>query len=353
MTIFVTWPFKSTGSTVARTMPARLAETVNVKEYGAVGDGSHDDTSNIQAAFDAAFGSSSSPHAGANSTLNRPVFFPNGNYIVSSPLNLTRVVGGHIYGAGQGATVITGTAAAGTVLAINGAVNLVVERMQFNAHDITTYICIDLDWNGTTGGDSAVGLSGNTFRDVGASQALIGIRIAHSNAGGGDSNLFQRVIFGSDATGIDAQAATAVNNVCYQCGANGNAITYIYNNSAGQIHVYEPSNENTTNPGTSSYDFNIASGFPVMVAGGRSEGRKVFNVSSGLLRVSNFLHSYADTFGAGEFITMSGGTAILDACARQSGANSSLVNGSAGSLYLRGNALGSHAGFSGTLVENI
>jgi Pectate lyase superfamily protein len=82
-TPFTSFPFTATGAPTRRTMPDRLAEIINVKDYGAVGDGATDDTHAIQAAFDEAFGSWSSPH-GHSTTLNKPVFFPAGGYLVRS-----------------------------------------------------------------------------------------------------------------------------------------------------------------------------------------------------------------------------------------------------------------------------
>ena len=68
------------GSTKAA-LGDRLGQIINVKtDFGAAGDGSADDTAAIQAALDAAFGPASSPHGDTNRSLNRPVYFPAGNY---------------------------------------------------------------------------------------------------------------------------------------------------------------------------------------------------------------------------------------------------------------------------------
>jgi hypothetical protein len=58
----------ATGSTTARTLAVRAADVANVKDYGATGDGSTDDTASIQAAID----------SGANN-----VYIPEGTYMIS------------------------------------------------------------------------------------------------------------------------------------------------------------------------------------------------------------------------------------------------------------------------------
>jgi hypothetical protein len=54
-------PIRTPGASVDHTMGARAAQIVKVKDYNATGDGSADDTSAIQAAFNAAFGTSGAP----------------------------------------------------------------------------------------------------------------------------------------------------------------------------------------------------------------------------------------------------------------------------------------------------
>jgi hypothetical protein len=65
------------GSTTRRTLEARAADVVNVKDFGAVGDGVADDTAAIQAAINAAL------------TSRGRVFVPAGTYKVTSTLNCT------------------------------------------------------------------------------------------------------------------------------------------------------------------------------------------------------------------------------------------------------------------------
>lgn len=65
---------KAEGSTELRTLGERFADVVNVRDFGAVGDGVTDDTAAIQAALNAGGG--------------RTVWFPSGTYLVSETLHI-------------------------------------------------------------------------------------------------------------------------------------------------------------------------------------------------------------------------------------------------------------------------
>jgi hypothetical protein len=67
-------PVVSTGSTTSRKLKDRFADTVNVKDFGAVGDGVTDDTAAFQAAASAA-------------GIGNPIFVPSGNYLKSTITN--------------------------------------------------------------------------------------------------------------------------------------------------------------------------------------------------------------------------------------------------------------------------
>jgi hypothetical protein len=75
---------------VARSVQAKLRDTVSVKDYGAAGDYSNDDTAAIQAAF----------NAGVN------VYFPPGNYIVTGTINVPTNKRTVFHGAGSNNSVI-------------------------------------------------------------------------------------------------------------------------------------------------------------------------------------------------------------------------------------------------------
>lgn len=72
----------SSASSTARTVLARLRDTINVKDFGAIGDGVADDTSAIQAALDAI------PNSGAI------LLFPAGSYRVTTTLILPTMSSG-------------------------------------------------------------------------------------------------------------------------------------------------------------------------------------------------------------------------------------------------------------------
>jgi len=81
----------------------------NVKRFGAIGDGLHDDTLNIQAALNA------TAAAGGGT-----VYLPPGTYVVSSALLLT-ASGVSVVGAGRTTTIIKNTSAGGDCLSVSGS----------------------------------------------------------------------------------------------------------------------------------------------------------------------------------------------------------------------------------------
>jgi hypothetical protein len=97
-----TTPFLSTGSTTARTLANRFADVVNVKDFGAVGDGVADDTAAIQAAID---------------SLSGTIYFPDGNYVTSSTINLNNL-GQQIIGSSRSKAIIFAIHMNGPVLTI-------------------------------------------------------------------------------------------------------------------------------------------------------------------------------------------------------------------------------------------
>jgi hypothetical protein len=75
--------------TATRTTGDRATDIVNVKDFGAQGDGVTDDTVAIQAAITAAFGPSSAANGEANKLRNKELYFPGGKYMVNAPTAMT------------------------------------------------------------------------------------------------------------------------------------------------------------------------------------------------------------------------------------------------------------------------
>jgi len=70
-------PITSTGSTTARNLENRFADVINVKDFGAVGDGVADDTAAIQAALN---------HA---QSVGKTCYIPSGRYLITSKLTIS------------------------------------------------------------------------------------------------------------------------------------------------------------------------------------------------------------------------------------------------------------------------
>lgn len=90
-------------------MADKGGQVYNVKAYGAYGDGSHDDTTAIQAAMTAV------------GTATGIVYFPTGTYKVTSTLSLLAKTGVYLQGAGRYASTITwaGPAASAVIEFVN------------------------------------------------------------------------------------------------------------------------------------------------------------------------------------------------------------------------------------------
>ena len=98
----------ATGSTTARTLANRFADVVNVKDFGAVGDGVADDTAAIQAAINAAAASGGGF-----------VFFNKGSYRITSAISINSS-GIVLAGQGRWSTEIVQSTTNARILNING-----------------------------------------------------------------------------------------------------------------------------------------------------------------------------------------------------------------------------------------
>jgi hypothetical protein len=128
---------------VATNVEAKLAQTVSVKDFGATGNGTTDDTAAIQAAF----------NSGAVA-----IYFPAGRYIVTA--DLTRSGNTYIYGDTLTSSILqmNGTASfiytGGTAGSEYDTNQLQIERLGFECPTLTAKSVINAAWTDGVGGTS-------------------------------------------------------------------------------------------------------------------------------------------------------------------------------------------------------
>lgn len=96
-------------SPITRTLQHKLDERVSVRDFGAVGDGSTDDTDAIQRALDEVYPTSEYSSTEDNVAVRRNLYFPAGIYIISDELSIP--IYAKLTGDGIDATIIKQTSA--------------------------------------------------------------------------------------------------------------------------------------------------------------------------------------------------------------------------------------------------
>lgn len=144
-------------------VPERSPDWVNVKAFGATGNGTTDDTTAIQAAINYLTGS-----ANPATTTRSPtgaLYLPQGTYKVSADIIIRSVQDFRMIGAGPGLTTLkaSGTGFTTAVLLIDGSANGVFEGFQILG-DTTEQVtdAIRLDWTSAANRST----TGNMFRDI-------------------------------------------------------------------------------------------------------------------------------------------------------------------------------------------
>lgn len=197
-TPFTSFSFLATGASTPRSDPDRWADIFNVKDYGAKGDNTTDDYAAIQACFDAAFGPASSPHGNGGGYRNRAVYFPAGRYVVRTPLSVTAVWGGRIFGDGILSSSITFTGTIAPVSAegwcptlwLNGCNYTTIQGLSFSGPSDTTNhstVCIWWGPDGANGGSSA---HGNTIINIFTQNTSYGIIHGSTNSAANSENTY-------------------------------------------------------------------------------------------------------------------------------------------------------------------
>lgn len=354
-----TSPFLSSvpGATASTSMGDRFARIIDVKsDFGATGDGTTDDTAAIQAALDAAFGTSGSPHGSALVTSNRPVFFPAGNYKITSALTLRSVRGARLFGAGRFATEIHNVTANGSVFVTNGFEYSSVEGMYLVSNG--TGVCFDLDWDNT----GPCALQSNRFTDVYCDGGAYGVRIGITGYMGSE-NLFQNCFFanhtvaGLATRNFNALQNTVIGGNCQACAiglwAQSGSIPIIHgvgfqNQTTADIQVENTADDLYSVHGCRSENAAGSGVYFIVLHSGASAHVAACAQLAAAAGIFAYIEQSAGP-GAGP------GMLCIDSCFSKNGT----ITGN-GHLYIRGNAgaaafenaayLGS---FAGTVVQNI
>jgi hypothetical protein len=136
---FVSFAFPATSGAATRTMPARLDDVFNVKDFGAYSDGTHatETTTAIRAGLTAMWGAT-----GRGGIL----FFPPGQYLINGQIDITNsglsanYTNGIIRGAGRGATTIIGDIPNGFVFYHADAANGPNEISNLSLYNASTWV---------------------------------------------------------------------------------------------------------------------------------------------------------------------------------------------------------------------
>jgi Pectate lyase superfamily protein len=365
----MTIPFSSTTSkpekpSTSRRFANRPTDIVNVKDYGAYGDGSHDDAGAIQATFDTAFGSSTSPH-GLNTKANRPVFFPAGHYLVGTPLTLTSVSNGCIIGAGSRTTVLTytGRVVGGrtitSLIGVNGMYASTIEGLTLDISGPQT-VCLNLDYI-----SGPINVYGDVMIDVVTKNATSGCLMGLSGSMGSEMVFIDCEFNDHSHAGIktcngNALVGQVYNSVFKRCSIapspatswhSGGAAVYA---STGSIQAIV----GCTFIDSGNVDIYTSGGEGAVIIGCHSTNSLTSNGSHGpsfaILNTSTYLRGCSFSGAAkDQYIMWFTGKVIVDGC---NFPNGRFVDWGSSHLYVRGCAFGNPnalTGYKGTLSEHI
>lgn len=225
MTVFVTWAFPATGSSATRTMPDRLSDIVNVKDWGATGNGVTDDSAAVQDAID---------YLTVTKGTGGKVFFPPGTYkctaagvvVVGSSVD----VGVQLLGSGKGNTTITDAVIRGSTtsydnlervqaLYAGGGIVLTRANAAISACALSGNPCVNtLAGNGASihdcsmFGASALAANQTTQDDAGSDTSTIAFLLgSHTTVTNCRTNSCWGIAYAISGTGVSLYACSAEN----------------------------------------------------------------------------------------------------------------------------------------------
>lgn len=199
---------------VQTNVEAKLAQTVSVKDFGAVGDGVSDDTAFIQAAINSLV------------LTGGAVYFPNGKYKVTSQIEVRSIYPIHLYGYMGGQTYNTSTQPNLAGIIIGGNITGSI---------IKYFAPVGVTRNEGGGGN----VSGLSFYDATGSGANPGsytctaaLELTDFNLSKVENCYFHWINGGAILCGF-AVMTNITGNVIRYCGASGKPAIYLNNASTG------------------------------------------------------------------------------------------------------------------------
>lgn len=175
-------------ATPAAAPPANITGLLNLRDMGAVGDGTTDDTAVLAGALDQV------------AKTGTPLYIPPGTYRVTKPLVLDvaqiRGIGAHVFGAGQSSVIDLTAITSGTAWSV----------VNTNAAPGAFYLYLEsLNLQGSTTG-AVLALGQPSFADAFNSGALRDMRVGNDGSG---SALELNYVLASEVSGVFDSAGSA------------------------------------------------------------------------------------------------------------------------------------------------
>jgi hypothetical protein len=241
-------PVVATGSTTSRKLKDRFADVVNVKDFGAAGDGIQDDTAAIKAAIDSI------------AAIGGQIVLPSGNYKISSSLNISSQ-NVFVIGSGRKATKIFQSVASAKVFNVTASYTTI------------SSLSIEYSSQGTAGG-AGINIDGAFYcaiDDIYIYKAYIGVDFIN----GSNSNQLTRVVC-EDCTYVGISILNSVNVIASTFQILNSNTTLC---SLGCIRMYGPcEGNNFFNGHTYQGAFSLTTDGPSYTMGNRPSYNKFHGV---------------------------------------------------------------------------
>lgn len=199
---------------VGTTKTTELWDISNVKYWGAIGNGSTDDTAAIQACI----------NANNSLTGSGVVYFPAGNYKITSSLVITTLPYEHtllIRGQSRGLVTISNYAAVGFACA---SADFIMENLSIS--NIGAFICMTLKYVVST-----------SFRNISFYNGTAGVKVIDASTGDTNVLLFDNCSFFNSVTGFDSVLAinACLFEMCNFTSNAANSVGIILNGSSNTM----------------------------------------------------------------------------------------------------------------------